>query len=249
MFAILCRYQYSYILFMEHYRPKKLSLTDIKEGCIALTGQETGNETRICVVNEELRQGLEFVENLEKSVTFFGSARLPENHEFYHQAQSLGYRISKELGYAVISGGGPGIMEAANRGAHDAGGQSIGMTIKLPHEQHTNPFVSEEIPFYFFFTRKVTMTYSAEAYLYFPGGFGTMDELFEILTLVQTGKIGKVPIILVGEKFWKPLDNFIKEILLKEYNLISPEDLDLYTITDDEEKIIEILKSAPHRCD
>lgn len=229
------------------FRPKKLSLQDIKEGCIALTGQENGNETRICVINEEFRQGIEFVEDIDRSVTCFGSARFHADSPHYKQAHRIAYRIAEELGYAIITGGGPGIMEAANRGAYDADGRSIGMTIKLPFEQSTSKYVKDEIPFYFFFTRKVTMTYSAEAYLYFPGGFGTMDELFEILTLVQTKKIAHVPIILVGKAFWQPLDNFIRQTLLADHATISPEDLNLYTITDDEEEILEIVKNAPLR--
>jgi len=231
----------------QKYRPKKLSVEEIKEGCINLTGEDHGKDQRLCVVNEEFRQGLEFAESIQRSVTCFGSARLPEDNEHYKQAQSIAYRIAKELDYAVITGGGPGIMEAANRGAYEAGGRSVGMTIHLPFEQVTSKYVKDELQFYFFFTRKVSMTFSAEAYLYFPGGFGTMDELFEILTLVQTKKIGKVPIILVGEDYWRPLDEFIKKTLLETHQTISPEDLDLYTITDDEDKILEIVKNAPIR--
>jgi len=182
-----------------------------------------------------------------KSVTFWGSARLTEDHEDYQRALRLARRISGELGYIITTGGGPGIMEAGNRGAYEMGKPSLGLTIKLPMEQNTNKYVTEEVPFYFFFSRKVLMAYSAEAYLYFPGGFGTLDELFEILTLVQTEKINKLPIILVGKKFWEPLDKFIKETLLKDFATISPEDLDLYTITDDEEEIMRILKGAPMR--
>lgn len=229
------------------YRPKELTVQDIKEGCVNLTGEEGGNETRICVINEEFRQGIEFVEKIHKSVTCFGSARLPEDNVHYKQAQRIAYRISKELDYAIITGGGPGIMEAANRGAYEAGGRSVGMTIHLPFEQTTSKYVKDELQFYFFFTRKVSMTYSAEAYIYFAGGFGTMDELFEILTLVQTKKISPVPIILVGVDFWKPLDAFIKNSLLQEHEVISPEDIDLYTITDDEDLVLEIVKNAPIR--
>ncbi len=140
-------------------------------------------------------------------------------------------------------------MEAGNRGAYEMGKPSLGLTIELPMEQSTNPYVTEEMPFYFFFTRKVLMAYSAEAYLYFPGGYGTLDELFEILTLVQTGKISRLPIILVGAAFWKPLDEFIKQTLLAEKGTISESDLDLYIITDDEDKIVEMVRNAPMRND
>jgi len=148
------------------YRPKKLSIDEIKEGCINLTGEDNGNNQRLCVVNEEFRQGLEFAQSIHRSVTCFGSARLPEDNEHYKQAQRIAYRIAKELDYAIITGGGPGIMEAANRGAYEAGGRSVGMTIHLPFEQTTSKYVKDELQFYFFFTRKVSMTFSAEAYLY-----------------------------------------------------------------------------------
>jgi uncharacterized protein (TIGR00730 family) len=137
-------------------------------------------------------------------------------------------------------------MEAGNRGAHEAGGESLGLTIKLPMEQVTNPFLTEHLDFNYFFSRKVCMTFSAEAFVYFPGGFGTLDELFEILTLVQTGKIPKTPIILFGKKFWKNLDKFIKKNLLKSEK-IDKVDLNLYTITDDINEVLEIIKNAPLR--
>ena len=230
-------------------RPKRLSIEEIKNGCVYVTnGDET--ETRICVINEEFRQGFDIIKSHKdhnKSVTFWGSARLTEDHEDYQRALRLSRRIAGELGYTIATGGGPGIMEAGNRGAYEMGKPSLGLTIRLPMEQTTNKYVTDEIPFYFFFSRKVLMAYSAEAYLYFPGGYGTLDELFEILTLVQTEKISKVPIILVGKSFWEPLDKFIRQTLLAEFKTISREDLDLYTITDDEDQIIEIVKNAPLR--
>lgn len=230
-------------------RPKRLTIDEIKNGCVYVAnGDET--ETRICVINEEFRQGFDIVKRHKdsgKSVTFWGSARLPEEHEDYQKALRLSRRIAGDLGYSIVTGGGPGIMEAGNRGAYEMGKPSLGLTIKLPMEQYTNKYVTESIPFYFFFTRKVLMAYSAEAYLYFPGGFGTFDELFEILTLVQTGKISKVPIILVGEKFWEPLDKMIRQTMLTEFKTISQEDLDLYKILDDEDEIVEIVRNAPMR--
>jgi len=228
------------------FRPKRLTTDEIREGCLYLhEGDE--NETRICVVNEELRQGLDTLMQFEKSVTFFGSARTSPDDPYYKKADRVAARIVKELGYAVAAGGGPGIMGAANQGAFNAGGQSIGITIKLPMEQKSNPYLTVEVPFYFFFTRKVALAYSAEAYLYFPGGFGTLDEFGEILTLVQTNKIAKVPMILVGVEFWQPLVDFFKTMMLEKYKTISPEDLDLFTITDDEDLILDIIKKAPIR--
>lgn len=137
-------------------------------------------------------------------------------------------------------------MEAGNRGAYEANGQSIGMQIILPHEQATNPYLTDAIPFYFFYNRKTVMRFTSEVYMFFPGGYGTLDELFETLTLVQTGKIAKVPIIIVGEEFWKPLDEFIRKDL-EEDHMIGESDPDLYVITDDEDKIIEMIKNAPLR--
>lgn len=231
------------------FRPKHLTTDEIREGCITLTNGDD-METRICVINEEFRQGLDFIQTYDKSVTFFGSARTPEGDPHYEVARRLGYRAAKELDMAVVTGGGPGIMEAGNRGAYEAGGRSIGFSINLPMEQVSNPYMTDELSFYFFFSRKVCMTYSSQAYVYFAGGYGTLDELFEILTLVQTEKISRVPIILVGVEFWKPLDAFIKQTLLENEATISPEDPDLYIITDDEDEVINLLKEAPeHRQD
>ena len=231
-----------------HFRPKRLTTQDIRDGCIYLTNGDE-KETQVCVVNEELRQGIDFISKTEKSVTFFGSARTKPNDEFYLKAYRLAKRCS-ELRYTIVSGGGPGIMEAANKGANDAGGKSIGMTIQLPTEQETNHYVSDEIPFYYFFTRKVALTYSGEAYLYFPGGFGTFDELFNMLTLIQTDKIAHVPIILVCSEFWKPLETFFRENMLNPSHIdIDHNDLNLYTIMDDEDAIIEVIKNASIRKD
>ncbi len=228
------------------YRPKHLTAQDIRDGCLYLTNGDE-NETRICVVNEELRQGIDIIDKWDKSVTFFGSARTVPAHPHYQRAYRLAKRVA-EMGYAVISGGGPGIMEAANKGAHDIeGANSVGLTIQLPFEQHTNIYVNNEVSFYYFFTRKVALAYSAEVYLYFCGGYGTLDELFGIITLIQTGKIERVPIILVGTDFWGPLDAFIKNTLRDEFGVISPKDIDLYTITDDEDLIMDIIKNAPIR--
>jgi uncharacterized protein (TIGR00730 family) len=179
-------------------------------------------------------------------VTFFGSARTDENDSNYRKARSLANRIVKELNYAILTGGGPGIMEAGNRGAHEAGGKSAGLTIELPHEQLSNKYLTDEIRFHYFFSRKVCLSFAAEAYVFFPGGFGTLDEFSEILTLVQTGKIERVPIILVGRAYWKNLEHFFKESMIQN-KMIEEDDLSLFTITDDEDEIIDIIKNAPIR--
>jgi uncharacterized protein (TIGR00730 family) len=181
---------------------------------------------------------------VSKSITIFGSARTPETDEYYQKAVRIGERAGR-AGFATITGGGPGIMEAGNRGAHNVHSESIGMTIRLSTEQFTNPYVSNEIPFYFFFTRKTAMRFGSNVFLFFPGGFGTLDELAESLTLVQTSKINRVPMILVGVEFWTPLQDFIKNQMLAK-GMISDFDLNLYTITDDEDEIMRIIMDAPH---
>jgi len=213
-----------------------------------LTLQKINQEIkdRIENITEEFKNGFNFIKTVEKSVTFFGSARTKESENDYQTAMKLAGRITKELGYTIFSGGGPGIMEAANRGALENNGKTYGLTINLPAEQTTNKFLTNHMDFKYFFSRKVCLSYCAEAYVYFPGGFGTFDELFEILTLVQTNKIEKVPVILVNSTFWNNFDSFIKENLLKE-GKIDDVDTSLYTITDDLDEIIKIIKESPVR--
>jgi hypothetical protein len=208
---------------------------------------DADTEGRVSRIAEELKNGFTLLKSCKYSVTFWGSARTSPEDPEYKKAERLAARVHRELSYAVITGGGPGIMSAGNCGAYDAGGKSVGLTIKLPFEQKTNLCLTHHMDFQYFFTRKVCLAFAAEAYVYFPGGFGTLDELFEVLTLVQTKKIDPAPaIILVGKSFWKDLDYFIKKQLLKNEK-INAEDLKLYTITDDEDEIIELIKKAPIR--
>lgn len=218
------------------YTDKPLSLKALNEDI----------EQRIEKITHEFTKGFDFIKSCPNSVTFFGSSMVDENHEDYEKCRKIAGRIAKELKYTVVTGGGPGIMEAANRGAYENGGESIGLTINLPKEQVTNSFLTSHLGFDYFFSRKVCLTYSAEAFVYFPGGFGSFDELFEILTLVQTKKINPVPVILVGKNFWSKFDSLVKDTLLAN-NKIDPEDINLYTITDDEDEILEIIKNAPER--
>ncbi len=195
---------------------------------------------------EELLAGYKAITQYPKTVTIFGSARTKEGTQWYEFAREISAKISKR-GFAVLTGGGPGIMEAANRGATEAVGYSLGFNINLPFEQSINPYVTHGLDFDFFSARKTAMFFSGEAFLYFPGGFGTLDELFQLLTLIQTKKAPDTPVILVGESYWRPLDNFIKSTLLDEFKTISPEDLNLYIITDDVEEILDIVQNAPER--
>jgi uncharacterized protein (TIGR00730 family) len=218
------------------YTDKPLTLKELNEAI----------ESRIEVITDEFTRGFDFVKNCENSVTFFGSARTEEGSPDYEKCREIAGRVAKELKYAVVTGGGPGIMEAANRGAYEAKGRSVGFTINLPEEQVTNKFLTDHLGFYYFFARKVCLTFSAEAFVYFPGGFGTYDEVFEIMTLVQTNKIEKTPIILVGKEYWTKFKNYLKENLLDEKK-IDPEDLELFTITDSVDEVLDIIKEAPKR--
>lgn len=194
----------------------------------------------------EFDLGLKFLRKYPKSVTIYGSARFDHENPHYKHARALGQRLAK-LGYAVITGGGPGIMEAANRGAKEAGGDSIGLNIELPREQSLNEYTTDTLSFYYFFSRKTALSFSAESYIYYPGGFGTLDEFFEIITLIQTKKIREIPIILVGTDFWKPLEKFIIDECIQKHGAVSTYDTELYTITDDHEEILRIVQNAKVR--
>lgn len=226
-----------------HARPYK----HVNVEPITFTKLDEETAQRVDRISEEFKNGFTLIKNAHQSVTFWGSARTSADEKMYKKAENLAARIVNELNYAIITGGGPGIMAAGNCGAYDAGGKSVGLTIKLPYEQKTNLCLTHHMDFKYFFARKVCLAFAAEAYVYFPGGFGTLDELFEILTLVQTKKISPAPsIILVGKKYWKGLDKFIKKTLLKQ-EMIDKEDINLYTITDDDDEIIELIKNSPIR--
>jgi len=199
---------------------------------------------RVSEISREFTEGFEFLEDYPKSVTFFGANQFKEDNPFYMDARTLASRVVKELGYSVISGGGPGIMEAANRGAFEAGGNSIGLLISLPDGQPINKYMTKAYSSYYFFVRKVLLSFSAEAFIFYPGGFGTLDEFFEILTLVQTRKIANVPMICVGSEYWNNLKEFMKKEPLK-HKAIRSEDLNLFHILDDHDKIIEIIRNVP----
>lgn len=190
----------------------------------------------------------EFVEGYDKmakigpSISVFGSARTKEDNKYYQMGVEISERLS-EAGYGVITGGGPGIMEAGNKGAHLAGGTSVGLNITLPFEQHDNPYIDSDksIDFDYFFVRKVMFVKYSQGFVVMPGGFGTLDEFFEALTLIQTHKIDKFPLILVGTEFWKGLFEWIKEVLLTANNNVNPEDLDLVHLVDTPEEVLDIL--------
>lgn len=186
---------------------------------------------RVFRIMSEFVSGFELLRGHGLAVTFWGSARLLPSDPYYKMAEELAAKLAKK-GFSVISGGGPGIMEASNVGAFKVGGKSVGLNIQLPFEQKLNPYVTESLNFDFFFSRKVMLTFASEAYIYFPGGFGTMDEFFEIITLVQTKKIERIPILLIGSEFWNPLISWFEKDMLKKFKTISKEDLDLFKVFD-----------------
>jgi len=220
------------VCYTSHMYPAESPAESLKREVIQKALQQETAE-RLGRIDKEFADGFEFINKYNDTVSIFGSAR--ENIKdtpYYEMARELARVLSND-GYSVVTGGGGGIMEAGDRGAQEAGGHAIGLNIKLPHEQALNPYATETMAFRYFFTRKVLLAFGAMAYVYFPGGFGTMDELFEIITLMQTKKMPLAPIILVGSEFWTGLDMFIRTYLLKEFKAISPEDLELYTITED----------------
>ncbi|RMH14025.1 MAG: TIGR00730 family Rossman fold protein [Planctomycetota bacterium] len=175
-------------------------------------------------------------------VTVFGSARFDENHRYYKLARQLGRAVADE-GVAIMTGGGPGIMEAANRGAREGGGVSLGCNIELPMEQEPNAYLDKFVQFHYFFVRKVMLVKYSDAFVVMPGGFGTLDEVFETAVLVQTRKVREFPIILMGVDFWTPMFDFLRDKLIAEAT-ISPEDLDLFTLTDSVDEAMECIRSA-----
>lgn len=204
---------------------------------------ETAHE-RTHLIGHEFKNAFSFLEKYPRSVSIFGGTHLTEDSPYYKQAHSLAFNIVRKIKYAVLTGGGPGIMEAANKGAFEAGGDSLGIEIELNPPQEENPYHTDSIYFHYFFARKTALSFAAEAYVFFPGGFGTLDEFFEIVTLLQTGKIEMVPIILVGSDYWLKLEKFMKEELITR-GVIGDYELGLFKITDDEDEIIEIIKNAP----
>lgn len=207
-----------------------------------------GPHDRTSEFGRVIRISLEFLKGFRKlhfigpSVTIFGSARFPEDHPYYKLAREVGAAVAKE-GFTVMTGGGPGIMEAANRGAKEAGGGSVGVNIALPLEQRPNPYLDTFVEFRYFFVRKVMLAKYSYAFIAMPGGFGTMDELFEIATLIQTGKIRDFPCILIGVEFWQPLVAFLRDTLVAQ-KTIDPKDLERLTLTDSVDEVLAELREA-----
>ncbi len=203
---------------------------------------KTNDSWAIFKIMSEFVNGYEKMGRIGPCVSIFGSARTKNDNQYYKLAEEIAFKISK-AGYGVISGGGPGIMEAANKGAHLGGGASVGLNIDLPFEQHFNPYIDHDknLQFDYFFVRKVMFVKYSQGFVVMPGGFGTLDELFEAITLIQTKKIGKFPIILVGSEFWSGLIDWIKTVMLEKYFNASPEDMNLIKIVDTSEEVVTII--------
>lgn len=186
---------------------------------------------RVFRIMAEFVAGFELLRKYGLAATVFGSARFTQGDPYYKQAEELSAKLAKK-GFAIITGGGPGIMEAANVGGFKVGGKSVGLNIELPFEQKLNPYTTESLDFDFFFSRKVMLSFASEVYIYFPGGFGTLDEFFELLTLIQTKKIERIPIVLYGSDYWDPLVAFFQNTLYKKYQAINKEDMELFQVVD-----------------
>jgi hypothetical protein len=205
-------------------------------------------EQHVAIIAQEFRDGFEAVDKIDRpAVTIFGSARVPQDDPAYVHARAVAGRFA-EKGWAVVTGGGPGVMEAANRGAKEAGGLSVGFNIELPHEQRSNAYLDLDMTFRHFYARKTMFVKAAEGFVVFPGGFGTADELFESLTLIQTGKVLHFPVVLFDSDYWTELLQWVRGELLADH-MISPEDLDLLFVTDDEdEAVAQVLECYERRC-
>lgn len=212
--------------------------------------EKTWNEIKASDSWQIFKVMAEFVEGFEKMasigpcVSIFGSARTKVDNRYYLLAEEIAYKLTQH-GYGVISGGGPGIMEAANKGAKRGNGKSVGLNIDLPFEQYANPYIDHDklITFKHFFVRKVMFQKYSQGFIVLPGGFGTFDEFFESATLIQTGKIGRFPIVLVGKDFWKGLVEWIKEIVQQEEHNISQEDIDLFQVVDNADEAVEVINA------
>lgn len=225
------------------FKLKKFPYSETGEGKFL-----SGRYSRIREFYLVVKIAIEFIKGfrafhfLGPGVTFFGSARFEEGHPYYELARKTAATFSK-TGFVIITGGGPGIMEAANRGAFEMGGPTVGANIKLPMEQKPNPFLDKFVTFRYFFVRKVILVKYSMAFIVLPGGFGTMDEFFEALTLIQTGKLYKFPVILMGKEYWEPCVRWMHEIMVTN-GTISQEDLDFFCLTDDPEQAVKRVVEA-----
>ena len=207
---------------------KKLSIADLE---------------RANAYSKDLGMGLQIIRSFPQGVTIFGSARLPQDNKYCKMAYELGGLLAKN-GHAVVTGGGPGIMEAASHGAYEIGGRTIGLNITLKHEQFPNPYLTDCITFEYFFARKVSLAMASKVFVFFPGGFGTMDEISEILCLMQESKMPKMPVFLIGKAYWKAFDRIIKQMITM--GLSNAKDTGIFKITDDVKEVVKAANKIGH---
>lgn len=198
---------------------------------------------RVNAYGKDLTMGLKIIRTFPQGVTVFGSARLPQDHPYCQLAFNLGHRLA-ENGHAVVSGGGPGIMEAVSHGAYEIGGRTIGLNITLQHEQQPNPYLTDCITFEYFFARKVSLAMASKVFVFFPGGYGTMDELWEVLCLMQEKKMPKMPVFLMGSEYWRSFDSAIQAML--DLQMVAADDAHIFTITDNIEDVVEAANKIGH---
>ncbi len=232
---------------MMNGEPKKKEMTEEERIRRAFKEKDwseikSANSWVIFKVMSEFVEGFEKLAKIGPCVSIFGSARTPQGNKYYKIAEELASKLVRH-GYGVITGGGPGIMEAGNKGAHAENGKSVGLNIQLPFEQFNNIYIDQDklITFDYFFVRKVMFVKYAQGFIVLPGGFGTMDELFEAMTLIQTKKTGRFPIILVGKEFWEGLIDWIESVMLEKHKNISPEDMDLFSVVDTAEEAVKLI--------
>lgn len=229
---------------MEHKKQKKavpVSQAQIEYLLKKYSKEHNVSSEEIYSIMSEFIKGFEFLRHYKKAVSIYGSLRLGFNSKIYKQACLLSYRLAKD-GFTVITGGGSGIMEAANKGAYKAGGKSVGINIKLKQKQKVNKYVIESREFQHFYIRKTMLSFASKIYIFFPGGFGTLDELFEMIVLVQTEKLPRVPIILVDKNYWSPLVKWIEKYLFKKNKAINKSDLEIYHLVDNADQAHQLIK-------
>jgi uncharacterized protein (TIGR00730 family) len=228
-----------------HPRAPTTSDEELLEAETAAIVSQLDDAARVHRIREELQTGFDRLTHIGRAVSIFGSARTPRTDPMYAKARETAAALGG-AGFSIITGGGPGIMEAGNRGARDAGATSIGLDIELPHEQYENPYVDISLSFHYFFARKIMFVRYASAFVVFPGGFGTLDELFEAATLRQTGKIRHFPIILFGSAYWEGLVGWLRNQVARNGNIVAA-DVDLLLVTDSVSEVLRIVQAAEHR--
>ncbi len=223
-----------------------LTRQDIINACLP-PSDNPATASRLRRIERDFADGFEFLDTIHQAVSIFGSTILRPDDHYYKDARTLAGRLASEAGFTIVTGGGPGIMEAANRGAYEVGGRSIGLTIELRDRQAENRYVTAHEQFHYFFARKVALAFTSRVYIFYPGGFGTLNEFYELVMLVQTKKIHPLPIICVGSDYWQPIYDFMQNDLIVKFKVLHKKDLQYFQIIDSHDDIIKIVQQANHR--